>query len=384
MTPFLVTLALPTHNLEAIGRYVVRNDLASRLMRWKTETGAHELFYMATCQRALWVLWGGEPERMRIDSPMCLEGPEAWKHLVSVAAGLSSCNPGDPEIPGQMHRALEESLAAGSAKEECQAAFEEVLREGLRLRNRLGLDQGSTSVASIALKLLERRLPLGSEVALVGVGDMTRYLAERLSARGFRMRIVNRTLEQAKRLADPLGIPVEPLDAFRRDPGPVQALVTATGAPEPLFTFLGWKEVRRVERLLLIDLALPSDAAPDLDGLGWVERVPLEACLEEAARNRARRAALAESAEPLLAEAVARLVSRARHREARRARARVDQEVHAAWERVLEEAESGPLEGLSEAQRLALFQLLHKGKSLTFQAMAHMTNHGFSREEADA
>lgn len=369
MDPILLTLAAPHHDLQRVGQFVVRDGLLEQLQVWQKLTGAREICYLSTCQRVLWLIWGGDPDRLGISDAMRLEGEQAWRHLINLACGLASANTGDLDIPAQIRRALEDSLLAGSAGDECHAAIEDVLREALRLRSRLGLDRGAASVASVALQKLNKRLPLGAKVALVGVGAMTRYLAERLPSRGFQPLIVNRSLDNALALAEPLAIPVLSLDAFQADPGDVDAVVSATGAPEPILTKSQWQSVNRKEKLLLIDLALPADSEPELAELPWIERHTLENCLEETEQTLAVRRNLAQQASPLLTDAADRLRIRARHRAMRRERAHIHQEMNKAWDRLESEIGSGVFATLNDEQKAALQKLLGRGRTLAFRTL---------------
>lgn len=193
MDPILVSFHAPLHDLDVVGRYVVRAHLGEHLVRWRRITGACELVYLATCQRVMWMLWGGDPSHLGLPADVArYEGEAAWKHLLEVATGLVSSNLGDREILDQLRTAVDQAKEAGTAVSESMAVIEDVLREAQRLRTKIGVD-GSASVATAALRHLEAALKPGAKVALVGVGPMTQYLAERLPERGFQVTVANRT-----------------------------------------------------------------------------------------------------------------------------------------------------------------------------------------------
>ena len=194
MEPVLISFHAPVHDLDLVAQHVVREGLPAHLRDWQRRSGARELVYLATCQRVLWLVWGGEAGAIDPGPGVRrYEGEEAWAHLLAMAAGLESANLGDREIPGQLKEALVQARQVGVAGDEAQNAIEDVIREGQRLRARLGLADGNVSVATVALKHLTEGLPHGSSVVLVGVGPMTQYLAERLPERGFRVALANRT-----------------------------------------------------------------------------------------------------------------------------------------------------------------------------------------------
>lgn len=367
MDPVLLAFHAPAHDLDLVARHVVRDHLPEHLIRWRRIAGACELVYLTTCQRAVWMFWGGNPENLGLVADVArYEGEAAWRHLLEVATGLMSANLGDREILGQLRNALEQARETGVAHGESAAVTEDVLREAQRLRVRIGLADGSASVATVAMRHLENALPTGARVLLVGVGPMTRYLAERLPERGFRIAISNRT--QSK--AEALGHPTIPLSQVQRSPEGFDALVTATAAPRPLFTLAAWEELR-LPHLRILDLGLPPDTEPALGQLPWVHRVDLSAFLAETEQARQARKAAAEEAEPLLLGAVHRLRKRAEERSLKCHMRTSQDRLREAWDQLEEEAlgAGSPLGRLEEPQREALRAVLKRGRTLAFRAM---------------
>ena len=371
MEPVLISFHAPVHDLDQVAQHVVRDGVPARLRDWQRQAGARELVYLATCQRVLWMVWGGEAGGINPGPDVRrYEGEEAWTHLLAMAAGLESANLGDREIPGQLKDALVQAREVGVAGEEAHAAIEDIIREGQRLRARLGLADGHVSVATVALKHLTEGLPAGSAIALVGVGPMTQYLAERLPERGFLVSVANRTRAKAHDLADPLGLRVMELANLQQDPAGFAAIVTATAAPEPLFTLDAWQSLRR-PLLRILDLALPPDSEPGLEQLPWIHRVDLNAFLAQTATARAQRADAALKAEPYLVGAAGRLRHRAEARAHKRHLATAQERLDAAWGALEEEAQvlEETLPSLDEGQREALKEILTRGRTLAFRAL---------------
>lgn len=372
MEPVLLSFHAPIHDLDVVAQHVVKEGVPARLREWQRRTGARELVYLATCQRVLWMVWGGDPGALDpAPGVRRYEGEAAWAHLLATAAGLESANLGDREIPGQMKDALVQARQAGVAGDEAQAAVEDVIREGQRLRARLGLADGSVSVATAALRHLSEGLPAGASVVLVGVGPMTQYLAERLPERGFRIAIANRTRSRAEALAHPLGLETVDLAELQRHPGAFDALVTATAAPEPIFTLDAWQGLKR-PTLRILDLALPPDSEAGLEQLPWVHRVDLHAFLAQTATGRALKAEAAQKAEPFLAGTAARLRHRAEARARKRHLASAQERLDAAWGALETEVKGlhSHLSHLDVAQREALQSILSRGRTLAFRALA--------------
>ncbi len=363
----VLTFHAPRHPLELVARRGIHQDLEAHLVQAHRRTGAAELVYLGTCQRATWILWGGQAEALNlVGHPTRFEGAEAWRHLLELACGLHSATLGDRDILVQLDRALAQARSAGVAGPDAEAAFEDLLREARRLRSRLRLDAGSTSMATVALHHLETGLAPGSRVALVGVGPMTRYLAERLPARGLEVVMANRT--QGK--AEALGLPTVPLSQLQASPEGFQALVTATASPHPLFTLEAWGGLG-LPPLRLLDLALPPDSEPALASLPWIHRVDLEALTVETGGARARRQAAARGAESVVREAVARLQSREAQRRRRAVHQGAFHTLAQAWDTLEQEALAGvgPFQAFGPLPQDPLRLLLKRGRTLAYRTL---------------
>ena len=366
MDPILYSFHAPQHDLDVVARYVLRDRLADHLILWRRCTGASELMYLATCQRALWILWGGDGEALGLaPEAVRFEGEAAWRHLLEIASGLVSANLGDREIMDQLKTALEQAKEAGAAGPEAQTAMDDLLREAQRLRVRTGLADGSASVATAALRHLEDALPAHARIAVVGMGPMSQYLAQRLPERGFRVTLSNRTATKAELT----GLPTVPLEQLQHDPEGFDAIVTATASPRPLFTLAAWERLKRPP-LRLLDLALPHDSEPALGQLPWVHRVDLAGFLAETEQAKARRFDTARQAEPHLVGAVGRLQKRAQARDQKLHGRSAHDRLADAWEALEAEALDGVLGNLDTAQREALQTLLKRGRTLSFRALS--------------
>ena len=334
MDPLLLTFHAPQHELDLVARHVLRDRLPEHLLRWQRVTNACELGYLATCQRVMWLLWGGDGDALGLNHEVTrYEGEAAWRHLLEIATGLVSANLGDREIGDQLRDSLELAKESGTAGKEAQAVLEDVLREAERLRARIGLMDGSSSVATAALRHLEEALPPGARIAIVGVGPMSRYLAQRLPERGFHVALSNRTAAKAELF----GVPTVSLEDLQRDPQGFDALVSATASPRPLFTLSAWEHLKRPP-LRVLDLALPHDTEPALGQLPWVHRVDLSSFLAETEAAKTLRFEAAQKAEPFLTGAVARLRKRAAERDHKLNTRTAQDRLGEAWSALEEEA----------------------------------------------
>jgi len=367
MDPVLYTYHIPRHEPEVVARNVVRQHLADHLLLWRRISDACELVFLATCQRVIWMFWGGDGTTLGFGPEIdCFQGEAAWRHLLEVATGLNSANLGDREIVGQLRQALATAKETRTAGPEAQAALEDILREAQRLRTRIGLDDGSASVATAALRHLETSLAPGSRVAIVGVGPMSRYLAQRLPERGFQITMSNRTLAKA----EAFGLPMVPLAQLQMDPQGFDAIVSATASNSPLFTADNWSRLSR-HPVRFVDLALPYDSEPELGHIPWVTRVDLSVFLAENEGTKLKRHEAAAQAEPFIVGAVERLRKRAATRIQKFATRTAQERLTDAWEAMEAEATApgSVLAELDPVQLEALESLLKRGRTLAFRAL---------------
>lgn len=340
---------------DALGTLTIpRDQRAERVPRLAAALGVRELVYVATCNRVevAFDLDGSVPIaviRRRIFAELSgavprpgeaehtlrvWQGEGAAEHLFLMAAGLDSARVGESEVAGQVREAVELSRTLGLLGPRLERVFGEALKVARQVRPVTEGKVGKVSLAEIAVRHVLARLErTKGAVALVGVSPMTEQCARTLTARGVRVIIVNRTLERAEARAAAVGAVSRELDAFRRAPDGVEALVAATGASEPLFTRADLERIAARapsgESPLVVDLGVPANLAPEDAAAADVPRIGMDDISEEAAHNREKAllefadaraivdAALTEmrreAAERLVGAMIAQLRQRYRH-----------------------------------------------------------------------
>jgi glutamyl-tRNA reductase len=221
-------------------------------------------------------------------------GEGAAEHLFLVAAGLDSACLGETEIVGQVRASHATSQLLGLCGPALNLLFDEAEHIAARVRGETRVGMGRVSLAEIAVEMLrERHARAAGTVALLGVSPMTERAAVSLHAAGIPLLIVNRTAAKAAALAAQFAAAHMSLHAFRAAPPALAALLSATGAAEPVLDHAA------LERLgaradaepapLIIDMAVP----PDVDALAChrlgLPRVGLDEIIERAELNRSAR-----------------------------------------------------------------------------------------------
>jgi glutamyl-tRNA reductase len=287
---------------------------AERLKAFAQRMQLKELAYLSTCNRvelifarsdrtpaqdlrrdAFQLLTGrvatsGEAERRL----RAWQGEGAAEHLFLTAAGLDSACVGETEIAGQVRYCQERALEHGLCGPSLGLVFEEALRIAGRVRGGTKLAEGRVSLAEIAVQHLRERIArTPGRIALVGVSPMTERAAVSLAQAGLDFVVVNRTPQKAASLAARHHAQHQSLEAFRREPPAVEALLTATGAGEPILSQATLERLAAHtpsgEPPLVIDMAVPGDvAAADCAKLS-IPRIGMDEIVRHAERNRATR-----------------------------------------------------------------------------------------------
>ena len=229
----------------------------------------------------------------------CLGDEAAALHLFRVAGGLDSLVPGEGEILGQVRSAFE----AGSTGPFLDRLFRQALNVGRRVRVETAIGESPASVPAAAAALAQQVFGelKGKRVLLLGAGKTSEAAARNLVSRGAEIAAVaNRTPAHAEELARRLGARAVTLDAVETELVHTDVVVASTSAPGVVVareTVASALRARRGRSLLLVDLAVPRDLDPEINGLEGCflyDIDDLEAVVAETISGRRSEAARAE------------------------------------------------------------------------------------------
>jgi glutamyl-tRNA reductase len=209
-------------------------------------------------------------------------GREAVGHLFAVAAGLDSMVVGEPQILGQVKRAMGEAEEAGALGPILGELVRRAISTGRRARRETDLGRGLPSIPKVATGMV--RLVLGDladrTLLVVGTGKLGHQAAGLLRRAGAaRVVVTNRSPEAALRLADAIGgraVPFAELDALLVD---ADIVITCTAAAAPILTrdrLVDAMAARRDRKLVLIDIAVPRDVEASARSLRGVRLYDLD------------------------------------------------------------------------------------------------------------
>src|ERR1700722_17630998 len=294
----------------------------------------HEVVVISTCNRTEIYLVVGDPVQAESDVLGLLarrasirptelaqeiyspRNCEAARQLYRVTAGLESMILGEAEIQGQVKRAYEAAMTAGTTGPLSNRLFAAALTTGKRVRSETGIGSSRVSVPSVAVVLAQDVLGglADRRVMLLGAGETSELTAQALANQGVgTIFVANRHADRALSLAQRFGGSVVGLDKLPEQLAEADIVVSSTSSPHPI---LGAEELavgmaeRRARRgggaLLLIDIAVPRDidsSCADLEGVTLYDIDDLQAVVR---RNLGAREEIVPQAEEIVEEEIKR------------------------------------------------------------------------------
>jgi glutamyl-tRNA reductase len=226
----------------------------------------------------------------------CHRDEAAIRHLFEVAGGLDSMVLGETEITGQVKAAYEIARESKLTGKVLNRLFQKALQAAKEIRTRTGIGRGATSVGSVAVSRIQEvfgaRMP-DQNVMVIGAGKMAETCIRHLDKRGAKSLIVaNRSLDRARELATEFGGKAIHFDRFLDAMADADIVVSSTGCP---YTLIHREQVDAVmERrggraLVIIDIAVPRDVAPEvkaIDGVHLFDIDDLESTVRQTLSHR--------------------------------------------------------------------------------------------------
>ncbi len=296
--------------------------------------GVEEVALLSTCNRTeIYALTGGDGNAL-VDwlaahpqdgsgarAPLALHDylyrhadADAVRHLFRVATGLDSLVLGEPQILGQVKQAWAAAREAGTLGNRLDRLFQHAFVTAKRARTDTRIGANPVSVASAAVRMAEETFarPSDSSILLIGAGETIELTALHLvQAKAKRLLFANRTLAHAQELASRHGGVALPLTELERHLAEADIVFSATAARDPILhkpqVAVALKQ-RRHRPMLLLDLAVPRDIAPDVAELSDVFLYTVDDLERVIEDNRRSRREAADAAEAIVDLQVARFV----------------------------------------------------------------------------
>ncbi|MEP0132115.1 MAG: hypothetical protein ABJJ25_03760 [Eudoraea sp.] len=188
------------------------------------------------------------------------------RHLLEVSSGLSSSILGDAEIIHQIRKANQLSITNHLQGSLLERAMQTVFKSHKRISNETEFRDGTTSVAYKSLKMVSgtfgKDQRQAKKILFIGAGDIVKQLFKYNSKFAYNdIYISNRTEKNAVILAKRYSCKVYPWEkVLKNDFNGFDVIISAASNSHRLINNI----VNEHKKLLLIDLALPSNINKEL------------------------------------------------------------------------------------------------------------------------
>lgn len=250
---------------------------------------AQEMVILSTCNRVeLYTVHDGEPpdpadiagvlaRRHGVASETLVpalyrhQGTDAVRHLFRVASSLDSMVLGETQIIGQVKDAYLAAQAAGATGRVFNRLFQQALAVAKRVHSTTSLGEKNISVPSVAARLAEKIFQdLGAKrLVIIGAGEMGELTVGAFRNRGVtQIHVVNRSIENARALAEKYGGQAHALDDLSRVlplGDIVIACIRADSYVLSVETVQAALAARWHDAMFLIDIAVPRNIHPEVN-----------------------------------------------------------------------------------------------------------------------
>jgi glutamyl-tRNA reductase len=231
-----------------------------------------------------------------------LKSEDAVEHIFKVASGLDSQVLGETQVLGQVKAARVIARDIEVISNSLDAVFERAMQAGKIVRTETKISKGNVSLGSAAIRMIEEKFSDLQDklVLIIGAGKIgtlvSRYLKEKRIKGIF---VSNRTYTKACELAEDCGGEAVNFSHLREKLKKVDVVITSTSSPHLI---LGREIVMEVMKtrerpLLIMDLALPRDVAPEvreIQGVFLYDLDDLKSIVDENYNKRIEEARIAD------------------------------------------------------------------------------------------
>lgn len=199
-------------------------------------------------------------------------------HLLEVGNGLQSAVIGDSEVMGQMKQAWQQSIQLQAQGSLLERAIQAVFRAHKWVVNKTDYHKGTQSTAYKALKLVSNEFGNAAlehkRLLIIGAGEIILSLVRYLPKFTFeRVAISNRTAEKSINIAAKNNLETYPWEKVEaNDFEDFDIIISAVSNRSKLITDVQPATNKRI----LIDMGLPANISPELNGLTEVKRYDLD------------------------------------------------------------------------------------------------------------
>lgn len=235
---------------------------------------------------------------------------EAVRHLFSVASSLDSMVLGEPQILGQLKSAYRKAVECRATGVILNRLLHKAFSVAKRVRTETAVASSAVSISYAAVELAKRIFGdmHTHKALLVGAGEMAELAAAHLLHAGIdEILVSNRTFARGQELAEQFRGRALPFEHLTDHLTEVDIIITSTGSPEPVIRARDIRAVLKARKnrpMFFIDIAVPRDIDPDVNGLDNVYLYDIDDLKEVVEENLASRRDEAAKAADIVNEEV--------------------------------------------------------------------------------
>lgn len=198
-----------------------------------------------------------------------LKNIDVMKHLFCVSSGLDSQVIGENQILSQVKDAYFQARETKTISKYLNILFQQAFRVGKLVRQKTEISKGNISVATIALKLLEKQYSTlkNKKILIIGTGKISQLVLNYMLDKKINVVFVaNRTYQKAVELANMISGKAVMFDKLKDELKNTDIVISATSSPHLILKKEIVKEVmkHRSSPLCIVDLAIPRDVDPEI------------------------------------------------------------------------------------------------------------------------
>lgn len=333
----IVSLNHRNATIEQLGKLHVTEDRQKAfLANLKAHLGIQGIAYLTTCNRVEFIMVdeayfcmgrlqqlfqafepNTEDMRSLMANAMVLHGDEAVRHLFRVAAGLESMVLGEREILTQVRSAMERSREWNLAGDQLRITERIVIETAKQVFTKTDIARNSVSVNALGWKaFLAKGIASDASILMIGAGQTNANIARYLEKQGHTdVRVLNRTTEKARALAEPRGWTWGSLETLSTSLASQPAAIFLCTGSDVLVLDDDQAAVLPDGNTFILDLSVPSGVGPTVRNRPDVDVVDIAALKPIADRNTGGRRAALGDCQRIIDSAVTGLTQRLQQRE---------------------------------------------------------------------
>jgi glutamyl-tRNA reductase len=309
----------PIHILEKF----TFKDLDSAYESFKKHSGLKELVILQTCNRVeifgstdkpdirkikkTWASLSGLEEVAFKENFEVSDDTAVCEHLLRLTSGLDSMVVGEEQILGQIRDAVIDAKERKMSGEYLNTLFDKAVKIGTRVRNSTGINKGTISVGSMAVKLAEENIDelKSKKILLIGTGEAATLVAKSLEKRGYPFFVTSRTMERSQAFAETVGGKPVSFEEIMKGFSNYDVLFVATVAPYFLVTYDRISEAMKNKTgMMILDLSNPRTVDEKVATIHGIKMMNLDQIAEMVDKNMRYRTNQKDNAEKIISEEI--------------------------------------------------------------------------------